>query len=247
MSPRRFLVGDPANNRTSFYRATTDSVYYERGVPFSPSPRSGTRSVCVIGDRLFARELRDGWLVHELTEAGEIENSFESADQMSLENFQAAPDLLRTLVNAGMLTCIPDRQLIISASRYLPYVKAYTSEGELVWDTELSDFRPLGFEPASRGGFTYEFDPEGTYIGVSVTQWNRDAVLVQYSVHIEPAPPTDRDFYAIHSRVLSMTTGEELDRNDALPLISDVDENGTYYSFQNLPYPQVHLLRRTEN
>jgi len=82
-------------------------------------------------------------------------------------------------------------------------------------------------------------------MGQSIVPWTEHSLLAQYSLTWPEGTPVatqDRDFYAIESRELSITSGEELGRTVNLRLLVD-ERAGLFYSFEQIPYPRAVVLR----
>ena len=140
---QRLAVVDPDNGRIGLYRFDGDGLGYEGEIAQALSPlNTGGRSICSIGDRLFLRELRGELLIHELDATGQTVRSFEAAVATPAEEFGPFVDVVAPQRNAGHLLCLDEPGLIVSMSRYLPAVRAFTPDGDLLWETELANFRP---------------------------------------------------------------------------------------------------------
>jgi len=244
---RRLAVVDPDNGRISLYRFGDDGLAYDSQIAQGLSAfNTGGRSVCSIGDRLFLRELRDDLLIHELDATGRIVRSFEAATSTSDDEFGPYADIVAPQLNAGHLLCLEEPGMIVSMSRYLPTVRAFTPDGSLLWETELTNFRPWRITATPEAGVTYQVDPiNGSHLGVSISRWDRTNLLLQYAVSPRPGMPEDRDYFAIESRVISIASGRDVGWLDGLPLVVETSGN-RLYSFENRPFPRVRVLERSE-
>lgn len=240
------VVVDPRNARYSFYGFDSEGVRYDGSIP-TLSVQGPGRHTCSVGDRLYIRGDLDGHLIHEFNRNGDVLRSFERSEPASRDEFGPTATMVAAQRNSGRLGCFEDPPLVVSLSMYLPYVRAYTLEGEFVWETEIADFRPMRFIAIPEGGVRFENDPDGgSHLGQVVTRWSGQTLLVQHSVLWPEGvglEDQDRDFFALESRELSLLTGSEVGKTDDLPLLVD-ERDGLFYSFENLPYPRVRVLTR---
>lgn len=246
-SSGRVVVLDPPNGRYSFYDLTADGLEYVSSSRGMPTARG---SICTIGDRFFLRSAYQGYLIHEFDESGQILHSFEPIRTVPEEDFGPATAMVASQINDGHLACITDPSRIISMDTYLPYVRMYSLDGDRLWEAELSDFRPMEFRPVPQGGVVFDADPEaGAHIGRGVVRWTGRSVVVQYGVTWPQGTPMEERegrFFAVESRELALSTGEEIARTDRLRHIVD-QSNGLFYSFDELPFPRALVLQRRDD
>lgn len=57
----------------------------------------------------------------------------------------------------GRLACIPDRNTVVAASRLLPEVRAYRSDGRLLWVSRLTPFRRITTQETEPGTVLYTY------------------------------------------------------------------------------------------
>lgn len=240
----QLAVLDPANARLSIYRMAAPALTYEQGVRGPWSNLAGGRNICGVAGRWYVRNPRDGFLIHEIDRAGEIVRSFEAADTVSTDEFGGFTPIVAPQKNAGSILCLPDRSMIVSLGVHSSRVRAFTLDGELVWESEPVDIRPIQFVVTPAGALRGEVDPDkGAHIGRSVSRWTPETVLVQYVRRLDEPVPEDRDFHGIESLELAIGSGEEVGRSDRLPLVADT-KGRLVYSYENLPYPRARVLRR---
>jgi hypothetical protein len=148
------------------------------------------------------------------------------------------------LTQGGML-CLEDRGLIILMRGLEPDVYAHNMEGELVWQVQLADFRPIAFQTTGRS-LTSRIDHlAGVHVGKTLTRWDDRHLLVQLEMRRDEPRPDERDFHALESRLISIDNGKEVARTDQLPLIGAVRGN-MIYGVENRPFPRVFVMRRTQ-
>lgn len=245
-SSGRVAILDPPNGRYSFYDLTSDGVEYRGSTRDMPTSRG---SICTIDGRFFLRSVYGGYLMHEFDGNGVILNSFGSVRPVSEQQFGPATAMVASQINDGHLACLGDPGRIVSMDTYLPSVRAYSLEGELLWDVELANFRPMQFTPAPQGGVVFQTDPEaGSHIGRGVLAWTHRSVLVQYGVTWPldtPVEVREGVFSAVESRELSLSTGAELDRTDRLRHLTGA-RNELFYGFDDLPFPRAFVFRKRD-
>jgi hypothetical protein len=240
----RLSIVDRDNRRLGTYRFGDGGIIFESATTGEWS--IGGLSMCSVGSRRFIRDFRVGYLIHEVDASGQAIASFEEAEPLSSEDYGPFLPLIAPQINAGLLTCLDSPDRIISVSTYLPYVRAFSPDGELLWETEIADFRPWSITASMESGVRYEVDPgQGSHAAQSAVRWSPETLLVQYSISPRTGTPEDRDFFGIESRELALANGEEIGRSEHLPFIVDTQGN-LVYARQNLPYPRVFVFTRQD-
>jgi hypothetical protein len=182
-------------------------------------------------------------MIHVIDSAGTVVRSFQPEIPVSVDEFGPFTDVVRAQISGGHILCVADPAMIVSIESFSATVRAYTPEGELVWERQMGDIRPVRFRISEDGGLGLEdATEEGSHLGRSVVRWNDDSVLVQYAV--ERPGPKEGDYHGIESIELALTTGEELGRSDALPLLGDTRDD-LVYGFRNEPFPQIIVYRKS--
>jgi hypothetical protein len=239
----QLAVVDPGNARLSIYRLAADALSYETQVAGPWSSLGSGRNLCSIDGRWFIHNLRDGLLIHEVSDDGSVVRSFGAAVPTTRAEFGGFAEIAAPQRNAGSILCLPDRSLIVSLAAFDSHVRAYSPDGTLQWDAALPEVRPVRILAVDRA-LRSEYDAEqGSHIGRSVVRWSPESVLVQYSWSLRPGGPEDRDYHRLDSIELATTDGAIVGRTTALPLVVDT-RGDIVYSFENLPFPRVRLLRR---
>jgi hypothetical protein len=236
-------VLDRHNLRLSVYELSAGRLAHLNDSGGSWLPFGSGRVLCSADNRLYLREPRNGRLIHEIDATGEVLNSFGQAAVASPEEYGPFAPIVEPQLNAGHLRCLDDPPLVLAMESYLPVVRAFTPDGDVVWESELRDLRPWRIVAAPGAGVSYERDPNGSHAGISLVRWGDDALLVQYSISPESGTPENRDYSAIESRELDLATGEERGRSLGLPAIADT-RGALVYSFENHPFPRVRVLTR---
>lgn len=246
-SNQDLIVFDEASAGYAVYEIEGEELVFVRSIRPLPAEATLGRHVCSLGDRLYLRAAHDGSLVHEVDELGAMVQAFGPVVPASAADFGPAAPMVERVRNSGHLACLEDLQLVVSVGRYLPYVRAFTAEGDLVWELQVADLRLIGFAPGV--GLNYDIDQDfGSHLGESVVRWDPNTVLVQYSTtwpdHV-PRSERDRDHYRIASRLIDIETGTEVGRTDHLSLVVDGDGE-RFYGFRNLPYPQASVFLKPD-
>jgi len=171
----RIVVVDPPNARHSWYRLEGNNVYFERS---GRSVSSDDSSVCSLNGRTFIRGPRDGFMIHELNQAGELLRSFDRMVEGDDAGFGAASAGVRAQRNRGHLLCIEDEDLIVVAFTYLPTLRAYSSSGTLRWEARVAGFRELAFLPSGAQGVRFEAPEDGFHLGQGLSRWSPHSIVV---------------------------------------------------------------------
>ncbi|HUF69703.1 MAG TPA: hypothetical protein VMM79_13750 [Longimicrobiales bacterium] len=240
---RDLVVLDPSNARLSWF-ALNDS-----GIDYTNQRRNelGGSQFCALGDRLYLSVPRNDAAVHEIGEGPEPVRSFGTPiSTPGLESLGAARWLGESMIPAGPVVCVSEPDLIVTVGRSSPLIRAYTPDGDEVWETELSDFRPIKLQVKQNGGVGAAPSPEdGIHMALSASRWDNDLLLLQYEVRTGTGGP-DASEYGLESRFLELATGQEVHRSTELPLIAAA--SGRYaYEQRNQPVPQVAVLARGRN
>jgi hypothetical protein len=240
-------VLDPGNGRVTRYRTEDGSFQADGQLPGAWSNLGAGRNLCAIGDRLFIRGVRDGRLVHEVGPDGAVLRSFEDAEVADPDVFGPFAVIAEPQLNAGQLLCLADRGWVVSFGTRNGILRAFTTEGSLVWERTLSGIRPMRLV-VSNGSLTSEVDPEqGSHLGRSIVRWSPESLLVQFAWFPEPAPPPDRDFHRLESLEVSLdgASGEDgvVGWSDELPLVLEA-RGDRIYAAEQLPFPRVRVLER---
>ncbi len=231
-------VLDEGNLRVSVLDTAGDSLHLvdTQRLPFL------AKDFCYMEGLHFFVTARPQGLVEGLDPDGEIVVSFGAPDP--LENLPAgsARESSEETMYGGMITCVPRLERVIVASRFTPDVWAFDTRGRLIWHTLLQDYKAMRkvLVDGSSTATTFAFDdPSGTHNTLAGLASLDDEVFVQLAsldwVHREPG---DRP---IDTRVLSMTTGEELRASSVLPQIG-AGHGSHWVAFVNSPFPRAMVV-----
>lgn len=242
----RLGVLDPANGRIAAYRATPSGLQYENAtgqVVLSPYAYN-ERNLCGTEDRWYLHQQDEGRVIREYEVNGAKLATLEPAVRLSAQEYGVMAQVAEIVMNSGMLLCLVDRSLVVSAGLRSNIVRAYsTVDGSLVWEVSLPGVDPEPYElepaPGIAGGFPLESD--GAHVGVSLVRWSDESLIVQYRYWA--GDRREPEVTRIESIQLAIADGGELARSDELPVVADVWRD-LVYTFENEPYPQVLVFRR---
>lgn len=235
-------VLDPRNGRLAVYRTGESGIEHRTAFAGVTSTFDAVRSLCALGDRWYVRSRRSGRMLHAFDTTGAPAASFDPEASLLPELFGEYTDIVGAQISGGQLACVEEPATIATIAMFTSVVRAYTPDGELRWERELADIRPLRFVVGDGGRPTLsEPEPGGSHLGRSVVAWGDEALLVQYGVDLGDAAPEGADPPVV-SIALSLADGSELGRTEALPLIADT-EGDRVYAFVNEPYPRVIVMR----
>lgn len=238
----RLAVLDPGNARMTLYAASDEGLAFEAQKASTWSAALGSsRSLCSMGDRWFAAGPREGFILHEISEVGEVRSSFGQVDEGSGDEFGPFLPIAIPQLNTGRLLCLEDQELLILVRPFSRKVEAFTANGEKAWEAEIEGISPRRLVVNERGLGAELTAEGGSHEALSLFRWSPESVIVQYEWR--PARGGGEASGPITSVELSAASGAESGRTDALPRISDV-RGPHVYSFENLPYPRVRVYHR---
>ncbi len=230
-------VLDPPNLRITSFRMTDQGLRYEGETAWY-----GGNSMCDVDGRTYVQALRSDAAIHEIDGAGSTLRSFGGVPDAPLE-FGPFNSVVHHQLTEGRMLCLEDPELIILMRTLEPDLYAHNSEGELVWQVQLADFRPIAFQTTGRSLTSRIDHVAGVHVGKSLTRWDDRHVLVQLEIRRDEPRPAERDFHALESRLISVADGKEVARTDRLPLIGAVRGN-MLYGVENRPFPRVFVMQR---
>jgi hypothetical protein len=232
---------DPRNARMQRYTLNGQGIADAGAVP-SEIVGSG---LCRIGDEWFTQQLAPDGMLHGLDDGGRRLVTF--APMLDISQFvdQGVGPLMAVVFAAGPIACVETPDIVLALPTSLPTVRAFSPDGQPLWEVELDGYVPLEVE-ASPTSVRSHAAPGGSHVALGIERWDDEAVLVQLEVRQpESVPlPDGADYHAIESRFLSLADGSELGRTMQLPRVGAVWRNRIYVIRTN-PFPQVLVLRRT--
>jgi hypothetical protein len=234
------MVLDPGNARIDTYRADS------RGMRLISSKRFtlGGRSICNLGEKLYANVLHQGSVVHEIGDTPAPIRSFGSAPAVSgLEALGAFRGMAEGMLASGLIVCYDQPPLIIVAATAQPFISAYRADGSVVWSVRLRDYNQIAYELSPAGALRTRINASaGAHIAQQIVPWSNNTVLVQYEMRKPGARPDDSEI-VIETRIHDVRTGRELTRRRDLPYIAATAGPYVYFTTTD-PFPQIRVMRR---
>lgn len=237
-------VLDPGNGRMNLYTTSSEGLAFGGQVTTTWSAALGSpRSLCSMGDRWYAAGPRDGFILHEISDEGEVRRSFGEVEEGSEAEFGPFLPIAIPQLNTGRLLCLEDLDVLVLVRPFSRRVEAYSGNGEKAWEVEVEEVSPRRLVVNERG-LRSELSAEGgSHEAFSLVRWSPGSVIVQYEWR-----PADREAgwqegARITSIELRAADGAEAGRSDTLPRITDAS-GAHVYSAENLPFPRVRVYSR---
>ncbi|HYT82731.1 MAG TPA: 6-bladed beta-propeller [Gemmatimonadales bacterium] len=226
-------VLDEGNWRVSAFQATNSALKYASSFPIDFSGSD----LCLLGGRLYVLGLRDGTQVQVYSSLGERLLSFGAP-------YRPEHPVLNRSLSRGRIDCVGDSGIIVVSLDLLPEVRAYTSDGALLWTTVLGDFRQVTIDENTDGSITYTAGSDRAYdVLASLLYVHPRIVLAQVGKLTSRASAAD-NFQTIDTRFISLMDGKELQADQSLPLFRAISPI-QIYAVRNHPYPTLSMYHYT--
>ncbi len=183
--------------------------------------------LCMLGPRLFVLGFHDSSLVHEISLAGEVLNSFGSPE--------GADPIEMAISSTGRLACSPDNDRIALVSKMFGIIRIFEATGELIRRDSVPDFSRTIYN-IGPGGMRPELPDIGYAHTVDAVHWFGGDLLVQLS------RGPRQDGHTRESRWLSDTDGWRAGPAD-WPRILGYTTTGLVYASVDDPYPVIRIYR----
>lgn len=218
------LVLDRGNLRLSVLGTAGDSLHLLNEVRV---PVSSPEDMCFVAGRLYLLGLREGHLIHELDESGQIVQSF----GVPLPNDFTGGDLSAV----GLLACSSHSQMVAFAASLLNRVQVFSTEGEMIWDGEIPGYERQQYD--TTGGRFRPKPPSAGFIHVvKGLDWvGNGQLLVQLGKLPEGESPM------LEARLLDVGQGW-LPESPRWPRMLHVSDSLTLFE-EIAPYPLVKVYR----
>jgi len=232
-------IWDPGNARIAQFNASGASltpVASRRAAAF------GDTGFCTLGGRSFLSTYSEARVLHEVGTDGAIVRSFSPPPEIpGLEGVSGvARELALEELTPARLLCDPSGGQVLEMSFFQGRVQLHSAAGELLWSRALADFHPVELVNPEEMGLAYRFsEGTGSHLARSVIPWGEGRILLQYEIRSGEAGVLT----ALESRLLDLSTGEELDRTRDLPLFLAASGN-RLVSVGTLPFPQITIYER---
>lgn len=134
--------------------------------------------------------------------------------------------LLQSEISQALLACGREPAIVLVAIRYLPFVEAYSTSGQLVWTSYVSDFDALAWDvgrQAGRSTVSRDRTQPGDLL-LSLTTLPEGAAIVQVARLAPGNAEGAQRISRLDSYVISLTTGEGVPLDRELPRILHADD-----------------------
>jgi hypothetical protein len=193
----------------------------------------GARDLCAAGGYLFVAGYFQGHVIHkfQLTgDTGELVASFGEST--------AQPPLPADYTLA-QLACIPDPTMLVLTGGFYPTLKSYSTSGQLIWSSELPDFRQMSITVKGEGWvFGFPDGPRWNHSVHGVVPLPDSRLAVQLHIRRPPGEVSE-----IESRVVSAEGTELYRQRLAFELV--VARSPLVYGKTSDPYPRVIVAKMT--
>lgn len=209
------------------------------GAEFKPT------SACAFGDTLVVPGWRGERILHVFTADGTPVRSFgEGFIRDTSERVRAMANRMTLRVN-----CDRENNRIYATPNAAGFVRAYQTDGRLLWERELPDYRGAQFRPTAGGAVVIS----GRFSTSSVLRLGQDLLVVSVR-HFELVRSSqvrqgggrgtteDREFVTY---VLSARTGQLLARAVGLPQLG-ATRGDVAVGFEHDPFPRVFTMTLLE-
>ena len=220
-------VADGAGRITIYRLADT--------LEYAGSFRTGfsARDLCAAEGYLFVAGYFEGHVIHKFQiagDTGELVASFgESTAQPPLPTDYSMPQL----------ACIPDPMMLVVTGGFYPTLKSYSTSGQLIWSSELPDFRQMSITVEGEAWvFGFPDGPRWNHSIQRVVPFPHSRLAVQLLIRRPRGEVSE-----IETRVVS-AEGTELYRQ-RLPFEFVVARSPLVYGKTTDPYPQVIVAQMT--
>lgn len=228
----RFAVVDAGHNRLVLLARRAEGLRIDETVGMEVIPWE----MCFLGERIFISALHAGRVVHELDWTGSIVRSFgaplEAPGSVS-ERWQPMVDRYSAM---GTLLCVEERNMVVMVTRGLSRIRAFSPEGELIWEHTLNPWQGFHVAETPEGRFQMGGDPRTGRANSVPTAWLADARTL--AVQVDEAS-WGRDVPArLEVRYFDLLGDREERDAHGLPRIA-VMGDGFAVGWEDEPFPRV--------
>ena len=199
--------------------------------------------LCLLGERLFVR----GWtkhgeeLIHEYSLSGRYLNSIgnEYKDDAWVVRFQ---------LSQGFMACSDEYQIIVDAFAVLPFIRGFSTTGELLWTSRLEDFTHIPIHSGERqnDGRSFVREQPGTLPNEQIVALEpavNGFVVLQTRLRLADGEQARME---IHTYLISSATGGGVYVGSDFPLIRHITQEHLFAVIQE-PYPSVSIYSAERN
>ena len=233
-------VADVANARISAFELVGDSLVFSELTTLTFQPQD----VCVLGRRRYVLHrpaATAAATISEIDGDGRVVSRFAKPEEPQGAEQRRVMAQTHFMLNWGFIACDEASRTIVKFNRYVPVVRAFDPEGEVLWETTLEDYVPWKFTLIRSTGrcCMYSPDPdEGfSHSGRSVVTDEDGSVLL--GLQIEGARGTENLRHELV--VLDVSSGRVIDRQPTIGAVGSVG-NGFLFTLAEDPFPQVRVF-----
>lgn len=147
--------------------------------------------------------------------------------------------LVRNQLSDGPLVCAPGRVVVML--KYLPFVRAYRSDGTLAWVDQLDDFHPLTITSGVEEGRLFvQLEGDRYDIGHNMVAVTDSVILVQVAEYDRSVRAPREGPIKLRSYLMRTSDGNGYQLDFTLPDIADI-RNDLIATYTNDPFPRVTL------
>jgi hypothetical protein len=213
-------VYDAGARRIREFAVHSHSASLKRDVTI---PLHGT-AMCRAGDAFVVNGLSKGALFHIVHDDGSVERSFGKTLSLRADD----PPLVRESLAGVRMACVKDdRDMVVMGSPILGVVRAYSLNGDVIWETRLPTFRQMRIRATAK---QVEFDGGPAHDELKALTSIGHGILAIQSYRW-PALNTDGPANRrpeVQTYVLQSKSGEVLGVQTDIPLIADAGASTVY-------------------
>ena len=225
------IVADRGNNLKLFQWFSSSYVFRSSiHVPFVPE------DLCLFEDALYVR----GWTsqnltINQYTKDGAHVRSFGTG-------YQDDQRLVREQLSDGLIACSDDESVIVAIFEHLPFIYAYSSDGEQLWVSKIDDFRSMTITdtttPNGKKVVTFDSRAEFDYASSLLPGPGGSFVLQTTRMRVAGRVEEKEISTVVHTYLIEARTGIGAYVSDELPLLREIHLRQVI-AVEQEPFPRV--------
>lgn len=230
----RLVVVD-VGREAHLFDATGDTVHYLRTevLAVDPSDMLMRRSMYVEGARY-----GDSTIVHRL------DSDFKVAEEFGVV-YQSGDPLVDYQVAQGRIACLPSLDaVVVATSALIGEIRAYHSDGELLWTVDLTGYRPIDYQIFPDGSRQATVPAQGYHRVRSLVADGPAHVIVQVGLDTRQSRKQFDTFASLTSYRIDVRDASITSLGTTLPWIALI-HHGMLLSRFDDPFPGMDLYRLT--
>ncbi len=236
VSTGRVEVVDMAHRRLSMFAATDTGLSLEGSVE---TPLHAM-DFCVLNGRHYLLNPQETGIIHEFDEAGVLRSFAPIAGDIPPE-LSRHESMLREGYARGRLLCTSSPDVIVVLHEQLPLLRAFSPDGERLWETTLANYHAIHWELTENGrGLRAGPDPESNtaHSGTFLARLGGDVLAVTLHEGSLANPEG-----VLETRRISLSDGRESEAS-AASFIVVAERDSLTYGYMQHPYPKVVVSPR---